>query len=192
MSVKIPADVSPLRKRLAEAAARRKLELPKLPIKQDLVKPGTLRRAGQETGEERRKRREAEQLSAEKEIRVKELEEALATAQKELAEKSPAADKWQKFDHRRKELLIAKFPKEEQARVRKFDSDALEALAEARGFSGDGGTGTGGGSKPVAGKFTTQDELIGLAKTDPAAYNKGMDDVAAGVVKFDATGKVLV
>ncbi len=189
MAITIPANVSPLRAKLAQAAARRKLNLPVKKEEQPIPKPGD-RKAGQEAAEARRKAREALQSAAEKDVRMKELEERLAAAEKRAEDSEPLAKKWSDFDHKRKERLIAKFPKEEQGRIRKFDADAIELLAEARGFA-EGAQGKGADGKPVAGKILSLDDANAAAKSDPAAYNKWVDEVAAGTIKLDSAGKVI-
>lgn len=191
MAIKIPADVSGARRRMAEAAARRKLQIA-LPAKTDPAapKPGD-RKAGQEAADARRKAREAMQSAVEKDERIKQLEEQLAAAAKRAEDAEPGAKKWGEYDHKRTERLVAKFPKEEQARVRKLGADALELLVEARGFSDSGTTVWPTGGKPTGSKFTSMDELTALAKSDPVAYNKGIDDITAGVIKIDSGGKVI-
>lgn len=185
--IKIPADVSQLRRKLIESAARRKVSgtVTQEPVK----KPGD-RKAGQEAADARKKARAAEQSVAEKDIILQDLQEKLAAAEKRAADAEPLADKWNKHDHRRKELLIAKFPKEEQGRVRKLDADALEMLVDARGF-GEAAKPAGQIDKVTGSKFSSVDELSALAKTDVAAYNKGMDDIVSGAVKLDQAGKVI-
>src|ERR1017187_1700541 len=157
MAIKIPADVSVVRKKFADASARRKREAAsggKPPITNDPAK----RKAGQEAADAKKKMQEANRKAnellrndAEKDLRLKELEEAIATAQAKITELEAPAKRWSDFDHKRKERLIAKFPKEEQAKVRKFDSEALEALCDARGFTGEA-TAAGGGTKAVGSK----------------------------------------
>ena len=190
MALKIPADVSAVRRKFAEAAAKRKINggiVPDKP-KDEAAK----RSAGHDAAEARKKARIAEQSAAEKDLELEKLRTDIAAAQTKITELEPSAKRWNDFDHKRKERLIAKFPKEEQAKVRKFDSEALEALAEARGFAGDGGTQSGGGATATKGsKFTNMDELSALAKTDPVAYNKGVDEIAKGTIKMDKDGKVI-
>jgi len=186
MALKIPADVTGVRRRLAEAAAKRKLNIVPDKPKDDSAK----RSAGHDAAEARKKARLAEQSAAEKDLELEKLRADITTAQAKITDLEPAAKRWNDFDHKRKERLIAKFPKEEQAKVRKFDSEALEALAEARGFVGDGGVPAAGGA-PKGSKFTNMDELSALAKTDPIAYNKGVDEIAKGTIKMDKDGKVI-
>ena len=159
------------------------------PVVPEVKKPGD-RKAGQDAADARKKARAAEQSVAEKDLLLKDLEERLAAAERRAADAEPLADKWSKHDHRRKELLIAKFPKEEQARVRKFDADALEALAEAKGFL-SGATVANGQAKGVGSKILSMDDANAAAKTDPAAYNKFVDDVVSGAIKIDDKGKVI-
>lgn len=191
MAIKIPADVSGVRRRMAEAAARRKMQLP--PKKEEPVapKPGD-RKAGQEAADARRKAREAMQSAAERDVRVKELEDQLAAALKRAEDAEPSAKNWRDYDHKRTERLVAKFPKEEQVKVRKLGADALEMLVEARGLGDAGGAASGAtGGKSTGSKFTSMDELTALSKSDPAAYNKGIDDITSGVIKIDSGGKVI-
>jgi len=184
--IKIPADVSALRKKFAEAAARRKMQgKPK-----EEVKVGD-RKAGQEAADARKKARLAEQTVAEKDLRIKELEDAIADREKKLAEAEPLAKRYSDLDHKRREREIAKFPKEEQAKVRKLEWDAIEMLVQARGFDTNGAGATGTNGKVVGPKWTNMEELSALAKTDPTAYNKGIDDVAKGVIKMDKEGRVV-
>lgn len=193
MAIKIPANISPLRRKLAEAAARRKVgapPVPKVPVASKPADNGAARKAGQETAEARKKAREAMQSAAEKDLRVKELEEQLASAIKRAEEAEPLAEKWTKHDHVRLSRMRAKFPPEEQKRIAKLDADALELLAEARGFT-DGATQANGQSKTAGVTFKTAKELSALAETNPDVYNKALDDVKSGKLKFDMAGNVV-
>ena len=146
--MKIPKNVSGLRQKFAQARAERK-RTPIVPEKKT-APDDRVKKARDEAIASRRKLREKETAEAEKDLRIQELEAALNEAKAKNEEYEPAAKRWNDFDHKRKERLIAKFPKEEQSRVRKFDSEAIEALAEARGFMGEGaaaGNGQAGGKK---------------------------------------------
>jgi len=190
MAIKIPANVSPLRRKLAEAAARRKIGAPPVPKVPVVPKLGD-RKAGQEAADARKKAREAMQTVAEKDIRMKELEEQLAAAMKRAEDAEPLAEKWTKHDHVRLSRMRAKFPPEEQKRIAKLDADALELLAEARGFT-DGAVQANGQTKATGATFKNTEELSALAKTNPEVYNKALDDVKSGKLVFNAKGEVVV
>ena len=190
--IKIPANVSPIRRALAEAAARKKLGTPVVKKPENPASNVIRAKAGQEAADARKKAREAMQSAAEKDLRVKELEEKLATAQRELEEKAPLAEKWTKHDHVRRERLIAKFPTEERKKVGKLDADALEMLAEARGFMGDGAAaGNGQAGAKTGAPILSLEDANRAAKENPKAYNEWVDKVAAGTIKLNADGKVI-
>lgn len=147
-------------------------------------------KANQEAADSRRKARELMQTTAQYEARIKELEDAVSESNNRLTELEPRAKRWDAYAHREKEHLVAKFPKEEQARVRKMDVDDLKFLAQRVGLSGTA-TQTQTTTQQASAKIATLDDAAKLAETDPKAYNKFMDDVLAGTIKVDAGGVVV-
>ena len=187
--IKIPANVSSHRRALAEAIARKKAGATKPNPASNVVRA----KAGQEAADARRKARAAELSAAEKDLELQKLRDELANAQKDLLEKTPLAKKWEDHDHKRRERLIAKFPVEERKRVGKLDADALELLAEARGFAGDGAAaGNGQAGTKATSSILSMEDADKISKTDPKAFNEWMDKVASGEIKLDSkTGAVI-
>lgn len=187
--IKIPANVSSHRRALAEAIARKKAGATKSNPASNVVRA----KAGQEAADARRKARAAELSAAEKDLELQKLRDDLANAQKDLLEKTPLAKKWEDHDHKRRERLIAKFPVEERKRVGKLDADALELLAEARGFAGDGAAaGNGQAGAKATSSILSMEDADKISKTDPKAFNEWMDKVASGEIKLDSkTGAVI-
>ena len=187
--IKIPANVSSHRRALAEAIARKKAGATKSNPASNIVRA----KAGQEAADARRKARAAELSAAEKDLELQKLRDDLANAQKDLLEKTPLAKKWEDHDHKRRERLIAKFPVEERKRVGKLDADALELLAEARGFAGDGAAaGSGQAGAKATSSILSMEDANKISKTDPKAFNEWMDKVASSEIKLDSkTGAVI-
>lgn len=187
----IPKDVSSIRRKFAQAAVLRKRAPVTSTAATTITNPEDerVKKARNEAIKSRQELREKMKSDAEKDTRIQELQAALDEATGKLTEYEPAAKRWNEFDHKRKERLIAKFPKEEQSKVRKFDSEAIEALAEARGFTAETTPANGqASSKSGLGKIGS---LKDAEKADPKAYNEFMDGIKSGAIKVDADGKVL-
>lgn len=191
--MKIPRDVTTIRQKLAQASVKLKRPVQQTTTAQTVqTKDPRIQKANQEAAENRRKAREAMQTAAERDARIQELEAAKAEYEKKLAELEPAAERWNKYAHTTKERLIQKFPKEDQAALRKMDVDHVRFMANKLGI--ETGASTSGGTTAAAGKppqIGSIQDAAKVAESDPVAYNKFMDDVASGAVKVDSAGKVL-
>lgn len=190
MATKIPTDVSAIRKRFAQAAAKRGLAGPVVLSKQT-PEPAN-RKAGQEAAEARKKVRLAEQNAAEKDLELEKLRTDLAAAQAKVLDLEPRATSFDKLDHRRKWEKINMFPKEEHNKISKLPFEAIEMLVQARFPNGGAPSGGGSGAKSTGLKWKNMEELSALAKTDLPAYKDGIAKLANKEVAVNASGVLVL
>ncbi len=180
--MKIPKDVSGLRRKFAQAIVSRKHTVVGKPAVVD-TPDGRVKRAREEAIKSRQQLREKLKSEAEKDARLVELQAALDEANGRVAEYEPAAKRWNEYSHKEKEIMIAKLPKEMHRDARDMDIKHLKLLVSNY-------TGEGGAAPPkLAG--TKIGSLKEAEKADPKAYNEFMDGIKKGTIKVDAEGMVL-
>ena len=182
--MKIPKDVSALRRKFAQAIVAKKRGA--VPVKKETVPTDDrVKKAREEAIKSRQQLREKMKNDAEKDARIQELQTALDEANAKLNEFEPAAKRWNEYSHKEKEIMIAKLPKEMHRDARDMDIKHLKLLVS--NHTGEGATTTTGG----AAKGTKIASLKDAEKAEPAAYNEFMDGIKKGTIKIDSEGLVV-
>lgn len=109
--------------------------------------------------------------TAEQEAKIEELTEQLRVTIEERDKFKPLAEQMQKFDHVERTKLVEKLPAEERKAAKDLPLGQLRTFVKA--FTG------GSSPAPVTAGAKTEEELLKLADTNPAAFLEALDKKAA-------------
>jgi hypothetical protein len=167
--IKIPADVSELKKRAAASLAKRLAG----PIKDPAAKARAEKEAAERVKrKELAKELESEKLTAsEREAKIKELQDSLDAVTRERDDLKPNADQWKKHEHVERTKILEKIPVEQRKDAKDLPLGALRTFAKA--FTSDAGGAGGTGDKGKKPEPLSYEEAEAKG---PEAINKWFED----------------